>query len=169
MHQQQSLQVSELSKGIVTRHDSLHAFLSTYSNTNVGSCGTEGGDTVNDKPILRQNIEMITSVFTAEQKTFMGRSIWNLLLRGTPHPSFWTQKSEVTVAEHSKRLGLHKYLWKDLRWVGNSVWILHPAHKPSFPPTGWAPGTRVYQYGSLLWPQLSAMGRYVNFISPYSN
>lgn len=67
MHQQQSLQVSELSKGIVTRHDSLHAFLSTYSNTNVGSCGTEGEDTVNDKPILRQNIEMI-KVFSQQNK-----------------------------------------------------------------------------------------------------
>lgn len=67
VHQQQSLQVSELSKGIVTRHDSLHAFLSTYSNTNVGSCETEGEDTVNDKPILRQNIEMI-KVFSQQNK-----------------------------------------------------------------------------------------------------
>lgn len=39
MHQQQSLQVSELCKGIVTGHDRLHAFLSTYSNTDVGSYG----------------------------------------------------------------------------------------------------------------------------------
>lgn len=46
MHQQQSLQVSELSKGIVTWHDSLHAFLSTYSNTDVGSYGAEGEDAV---------------------------------------------------------------------------------------------------------------------------
>lgn len=37
MDQQQSLQISELSKGIVTRHDCLHSFLSTYSDTNVGS------------------------------------------------------------------------------------------------------------------------------------
>lgn len=51
MHQQQSLKVSELSKGIVTGHDSLHAFLSTYSNTNVGSYGAKGENTVSCKPI----------------------------------------------------------------------------------------------------------------------
>lgn len=37
VHQQQPLQVAELSEGVVTRHDSLHALLATDPNSNVGS------------------------------------------------------------------------------------------------------------------------------------
>lgn len=69
MYQQQSLQVSELGKGVVTWHDRLHAFLSTYSNTDVGSCGAEGED-VNHKLILRQNTEVIKT-FPQENNTIM--------------------------------------------------------------------------------------------------
>jgi hypothetical protein len=52
VHQQQPLQIPELSEGIVTGHDGLHSFLSTYSDPNVGSCGAEGEETVDHKLLL---------------------------------------------------------------------------------------------------------------------
>lgn len=64
MDQQQALQVSELSKRIVTGHDSLHAFLSAYSNSNVGSWKQRERNGGSD--ILRQSIEW--------HKTFPGKT-----------------------------------------------------------------------------------------------
>lgn len=74
-----------------------------------------------------------------------------------PLPSFWTQCQRYKLLKRAHAGASQRYLWKDLRWVVNSIWIICPAHKPSFPPTGWTQGVHADSASLPPWPQLSQL------------
>lgn len=112
-----------------------------------GQLWGEEADTVSHKLILKQNIEMIKLFLWQYKKKKTIWHLWNNKCESycsqSSIPNFWTQS-------HRYRLLHRAHGWASINIcvrisMGEEFhWIICPAHKPSFPTTGQAPGTHVH-------------------------